>query len=201
MWRARGVFPGPRAFPRTRRLYIDRVRALLLLVPLLVPFRLAGQDAPHRPLHLTYRGFELRAPAAAFTARAHDLAAPQAAPLICNTSRRTAELMECGALVRDPADSAGFYLAAYLLEGRVAFLSFGDSGGTALLDRVRGELESRFGRAQTSRAGMWEWRTVGGREVVRLTWRARGGARWIYIALWDEPLMSRISRYVPRPAH
>jgi hypothetical protein len=107
--------------------------------------------------------------------------------------------MECGVQMRDPVDSVGFYVAAYVLEGRVAFLSFGDSGATALVARSQREMEARFGRPRAFRAGMWEWRS--GREVARLTWRGRGDARWIYIALWDEPLMDRIARYVPRRSH
>ena len=145
---------------------------------------------------LTYRGFALAAPYADFTRRARALAAPGADPLVCNTSRHTAQLMECGELIQDPADSTGFYLAAYMLEGRVAFLSFGDSGGAPLVERMQRDLVTRFGRPRGSRAGMWEWRS--GREWVRLSWRARGPARWIYVALWDESLMNRIGHYVPR---
>jgi hypothetical protein len=107
--------------------------------------------------------------------------------------------MECGVQMRDQVDSAGFYVAAYILEGRVAFLSFGDSGGTALVERAQREMEGRLGHPRASRAGMWEWRS--GREVARLTWRGRGVARWIYIALWDEPLMDRIAHYLPRRSH
>lgn len=148
---------------------------------------------------LTYRGFALAAPYGAFTDRARALAASDSAQLLCNTSRRTAQLMECGVQTFDPTDGAHYYVAAYLLEGRVAFLSFGDSGTTVLVDRAQHDLEAHFGRPRASRAGMWEWRS--GAQVARLTWRGRGGARWIYIALWDEPLMDRIQRYVPRRTH
>jgi hypothetical protein len=151
------------------------------------------------PDPLAYRGFVLAAPLGTFTARARALAASDSTPLLCNTSRRTAQLMECGVLTFDPADSTRFYVAAYVLEGKVAFLSFGDSGTTAVVDRAQRDLEAHFGRPRASRAGMWEWRS--GRQVARLTWRGRGGARWIYIALWDEPLMDRIQRYVPRRTH
>jgi hypothetical protein len=164
-----------------------------------LPALLASQTPPpDRPATLAYRGFALAATAAEFSARAQTLAVPAGASLICTTSRRTAQLMECGVPVRDPVDSAGFYVAAYVIEGRVAFLSFGDSGTATLVERTQRDLESRFGRPHASRAGMWEWRARGGHEVVRLTWRGRGAVRWIYIALWDEPLMDRISRYVPR---
>lgn len=164
----------------------------ILTLPLLFGAPALGSQS----LPLAYRGFVLAAPYGDFTARARLLAEPQTTPLVCNTSRRTAQLMECGAPIRDPADSARFYLAAYVLEGQVAFLSFGDSGSAPLVERLQRDLEGRFGRPHASRAGMWEWRS--GRQVVRLTWRGRGPARWIYVALWDEPLMNRIARYVPR---
>ncbi|MGH7537296.1 MAG: hypothetical protein ACREMF_01560 [Gemmatimonadales bacterium] len=172
------------------------MRAGLLLV---IPAIAWGQTPTHLPGPVTpvaYRGFVLAAPYADFTIRARALVAPNAAPLVCNTSRRTAQLMECGQWIRDPSDSAGFYLAAYVLEGRVAFLSFGDSGGAPLVARVQRDLTTRFGQPRATRGSMWEWRS--GREVVRLTWRGRGAARWFYIALWDEELMDRIARYVPR---
>jgi len=180
--------------------------ALLLILPSFAAAQVPPSASPAPPLstiregnaerELAYRGFSLAAPYAEFTLRARALAAPGTAPLVCNTSRRTAQLMECGALIRDPADSAEFYLAAYVLEGQVAFLSFGDSGGAPLVERVQRDLCSRFGRRHASRAGMWEWRA--GREFVRLTWRGRGPARWLYISLWDDGLMERIAGYVRR---
>jgi hypothetical protein len=180
---------------------------LILILPSLVAAQVPPSASPSPPVSVTtgegnaegefaYRGFSLAAPYAEFTLRARALAAPGTAPLVCNTSRRTAQLMECGELIRDPADSAEFYLAAYVLEGQVAFLSFGDSGGAPLVERVQRDLSSRFGRPHASRAGMWEWRA--GREFVRLTWRGRGPARWIYISLWDDGLMERIAGYVRR---
>jgi hypothetical protein len=155
--------------------------------------------AAQSPGPLTYRGFVLAAPYRAFTEHARVLEASDSARLLCNTSRRTAQLMECGVQTLDPTDSAHFYVAAYVLEGKVAFLSFGDSGTSALVGRAQRDMEAHFGRPRASRAGMWEWRS--GRQVARLTWRGRGSARWIYIALWDEPLMDRIQRYVPRRTH
>ena len=166
-----------------------RFAPLLLALPALLR---AQGGAPG----LSYRGFDLAAPYASFTTRARALLAPDADPLLCTTSRRTAQLMECGALIRDPSDSAGFYLAAYVLEGQVAFLSFGDSGDVTLVPRIQREMTARFGRARAPKPGMWEWRT--GRQRARLTWRGRGSARWIYISLWDEGVMDRISHYVGR---
>jgi len=180
---------------------------LLLVVPSLVAAQVPSAPSPSPPVSATtregttkaefaYRGFSLAAPYAEFTLRARALAVPGTAPLVCNTSRRTAQLMECGELIRDPADSAQFYLAAYILEGQVAFLSFGDSGGAPLVERAQRDLSRQFGRPHASRTGMWEWRA--GREFVRLTWRGRGPARWIYISLWDDGLMERIAGYVRR---
>jgi len=161
---------------------------------LLLPGVLAGQTAD--PAHLAYRGFALAAPFAEFTTRARTLLAPDAEPLLCTTSRRTAQLMECGATIRDPGDGAGFYVAAYVLEGQVAFLSFGDSGAAPLVARLQRDMTAHFGRPRRVKAGMWEWRA--GPQVARLTWRGRGSVRWTYIALWDEGVMNRISRYVGR---
>jgi len=180
---------------------------LLLILPSLVAAQVPPSVSPSPPESDTtkggnaetafaYRGFSLAAPYADFTLRAREVAAPGTAPLVCNTSRRTAQLMECGELIRDPADSAEFYLAAYVLEGQVTFLSFGDSGGAPLVERVQRDLRGRFGRPHASRTGMWEWRA--GREFVRLTWRGRGPARWVYISLWDGGLMDRIASYVHR---
>jgi hypothetical protein len=166
-----------------------RLVPLLLMLPTLLHAQGAGSG-------LSYRGFALAAPYADFTTRARALLAPDADPLLCTTSRRTAQLMECGALIRDPDDSAGFYLAAYVLEEQVAFLSFGDSGDATLITRVQREMTARFGRARAPKPGMWEWRA--GRQFARLTWRGRGSARWIYISLWDEGVMDRISHYVGR---
>jgi hypothetical protein len=178
-----------------------RIAPSILAGALWCPILLAQAPTPGpiRPDPLTLRGFSLTVPYRAFTKRARAVTASDSAPLLCNTSRRTAQLMECGVQMRDPTDGVGYYVAAYVLEGRVAFLSFGDSGTVTLVTRAQREMETRFGRPRASRAGMWEWRS--GREVARLTWRGRGDARWIYISMWDEPLMDRIARYVPRRSH
>lgn len=171
-----------------------------LLAALVVPALLSAQTATLPAVAtLNYRGFALAAPYADFLARAQTIAVPSASAVLCNTSRVTAQLMECGVSIRDPADSADLYLAAYVLEGRVAFLSFGDSGTAPLVTATQQDLVSRFGRPHGSRAGMWEWRTA--RERVRLTWVGRGSARWIYIALWDEGVMDRIAGYARRRTH
>lgn len=163
------------------------------------PALLAAQAAPLPAVApLNYRGFALAAPYADFLTRARTLAVPGVAgtAVVCNTSRRTAQLMECGVPIRDPADSAELYLAAYVLEGTIGFLSFGDSGTTPLVSAAQRDLVERFGAPQGSRTGMWEWRSA--RQHVRLTWRGRGTARWIYIALWDDEVMDRIATYARR---
>src|SRR5213083_433159 len=114
--------------------------------------------------------------------------------LRCNTSKKTAQLMECGVQIRDPSDSTNFYLSAYVIEGKVAMLSFGDSGGVRLVKRTQRDLLRHLGPAHATGVGTWEWKN--GRRVARLNWRGRGGARWIYINLADNDLMDGISRYV-----
>lgn len=168
----------------------------IFALPMLLGAPALRSQAPLPPSPLAYRGFALAAPYAEFSAHARSLTDSSSAALICNTSRQTAQLMECGVPILDPADGADFYLAAYVLEGQVAFLSFGDSGSAPLVEQLQRDLEGRFGKPHASRRGMWEWRSGG--EVARLTWRGRGPARWVYVAMWDEPLMNRIARYVPR---
>ena len=92
-----------------------------------------------------YRGFSPGRPYREFAERARALA--QRDTLRCNTSRKTAQLMECGVTIRDPSDSARFYLSAYVLEGKIAMVSLTDSGGPPLVQWARRDLSKRFGPA------------------------------------------------------
>ncbi|MFN2571490.1 MAG: hypothetical protein ABR537_07755 [Gemmatimonadales bacterium] len=143
----------------------------------------------------TYRGFTPGRSYREFAERARALA--QRDTLRCNTSRKTAQLMECGVLIRDPGDSARFYLSAYVLEGKIAMVSFTDSGGPPLVQWARRDLTNRFGPAQRRERSMLEW--TSGRRVARLNWRGAGNARWISITLRDDDVMDHISKYVQRP--
>ena len=144
----------------------------------------------------SYRGFTPGRSYQEFAERARALARRDT--LRCNTSRQTAQLMECGVMIRDPKDSARFYLSAYVLEGKVAMVSLTDSGGPRLVEWARRDLTSRFGPAHRRERSMLEWSS--GRRVVRLNWRGAGQARWISITLRDDEVMDGISRYVRRPA-
>jgi hypothetical protein len=161
------------------------------LLALAVPAAL-GAQAP--PRNAAYRGFTPGSAYREFAERARALAHRES--LVCNTSRNTAQLMECGVLIRDPSDSATFYLGAYVLEGKIALVSFGDSGSAALVDRLRRDLTTRFGPGKQTGYGTVEW--VYDRQVVRFNWRGRGTARWVYITLWDRDVMDRIGNYVRR---
>ena len=142
----------------------------------------------------TYRGFAPAVSYRDFAERARAVA--RRAPLTCNTSRRTAQLMECGVVIRDPNDSASFYLSAYILEGRVALLSFGDSGTTRLVERMQRELTARFGPPTVTGTGTWEWSA--GRQVARFNWRGRGARRWVFLEMRDGAILDSISKYLPR---
>jgi hypothetical protein len=189
--------PGP-GFPRPRRLTL-LAACLALLVAGAVPSRGlaqaagAGAAVPGATMQ-AYRGFLPGVAYREFAARAAALAADD--PLVCNTSRRTAQLMECGLLIRDPSDTATFYVSAYVLEGHVAMVSLGDSGGPALVERVSRELAARYGRGARTGTSSTEW--TYGRKVVRFNWRGRGDQRWVYITLEDRDVTDRISRYVRR---
>lgn len=171
------------------------------LFALLAPTLSLGQGAPPAATTATYRGFAPGAPYRDFAERARSLARQDV--LRCNTSRNTAQLMECGVVIRDPADGANFYLSAYVLEGKVAMVAFydsagfGDTRGVPLVDRTKRDVTRRFGRPRPIGKSGWEWRY--GRKVVRFSWRGRGTGRWVSITLTDNDVMDRISRYA-RPA-
>jgi len=168
------------------------------LVALLLPMQLAGQAAAPPP----YRGFTPGITYRAFVQQARALADNDV--LRCQTSPRTAQIMECAVLIRDPRDGARFYLSAHFIESDADMVAlydsagFGDGRGAALLDRTKRDLRHVFGRPHVLGAGAWQWRY--GRRVVRLSWRARGTARWVSITLTDGQVMDRISRYVRRAA-
>ncbi len=174
---------------------------------LVVPALLVGQTPPSparttpassarvAPLSPSYRGFTPGRSYQEFAERARALASRDT--LRCNTSRNTAQLMECGVMIRDPQDSAHFYLSAYVLEGRVAMVSLTDSGGPRLVEWARRDMTERFGPSHRRERSMLEW--ASGRRVVRLNWRGRANARWISITLRDDDVMDGIARYVKRP--
>jgi len=169
------------------------------LVLAALPALLAAQTRPHAdPAPLPpYRGFQAGVTAAAFTARARALTRAGSTPLVCNTSTHTAEVMECGVIIRDPDDGAEFYLSGHFIDGRADVVSFGDSGATDLVVRTQRELRARYGRPRPVGTASWEWRQ--GAQFVRLTWRARGDRRWIFVQLTDTDVMKGIRHYVPRP--
>jgi hypothetical protein len=160
-------------------------RGFLLL---LVPVALASQGAPP-----VYRGFATGMSYRNFAQQARGLSSPDA--LRCKTSTKTAKLMECGAMIRDPSDGARFRLSAYVIDETIAMVSFGDSGDARLLARTRRDLLRRFGPPR-SRPTSLEWRT--GRRVVSFSWRGRGSARWFYINLRDDRLLQGTSAYAKR---
>lgn len=179
-----------------------RVGFSVWLSSLVVPAILVGQTPPAAPaartapLSPSYRGFTPGRSYQEFAERARALASRDT--LRCNTSRNTAQLMECGVMIRDPEDSARFYLSAYVVEGKIAMVAFKDSGGPRLVERERRGMLARFGPSHRRERSMLEW--VSGRRVVRLNWR--GAAQWrvVSITLTDNDVMDGIARYIPARA-
>lgn len=168
--------------------------ALLLALPALLGAQ--AQPAPAAaPSLLPYRGFRPGMTEADFTTRARSLTRAGSTPLLCNTSTRTARVMECGVIIRDPDDGAEFYLSGHFIDGRADVVSFGDSGTTELVVRAQRELRARYGPPRPVGTAAWRWRQ--GNQFVGLTWRARGARRWIYIQLTDTDVMRGIDHYVP----
>jgi GNAT superfamily N-acetyltransferase len=152
---------------------------------------------PAIPSLPVYRGFTPGISYRAFVERARALADGDV--LRCQTSPRTAQVMECGVVIRGPGEAARCYLSAHFIEGNadvVAFYDsagFGDKRGVPLLDRTKKELTGLFGRPRPIGKSGWEWRY--GRRAVRFNWRGRGTARWVSITLMDKDVMDRIARY------
>lgn len=165
------------------------------LLPALLLLQAAAAAAPASTP--SYRGFTPGRPYQEFATRARQLAGRDA--LRCNTSKQTAQLMECGVPIRDPRDSAQFYLSAYVLEGKVAMVSLFDSSATAgrrLVERTQRDLVARFGAPHRRERSMYEW--TSGRRIVRLNWRGAGQWRVISITMTDRDVMDRIGAYVNR---
>jgi hypothetical protein len=172
----------------------------LLTLPRTAAAQAAAAPAGSPPVVApSYRGFVAGATYREFAQRARALQRSVRDPLVCTTSRRTAQLMECRVAIRDTTDSAAFELAAHFIDGRAGFISFGDSGGPALVQRMQDELRHLLGAPTSEARGTWEWRAD--RRFVRLNWRGRGEARWVYLTLTDLDVLDEVRRYVtPAPA-
>ncbi len=159
----------------------------LALCALVAPLALAAQAtarppaSPAPPAPPAYRGFTPGISYRAFIERARALA--DSDMVRCQTSSHTAQLMECGVVIRDPSDVARFYLSGHFVEGNADVVAlydsagFGDARGVPLVNRTKKDL-TRYGR-----------------KLVRFNWRGRGTARWISVTLIDRDVMDRIGRY------
>ncbi len=179
-----------------------RIALLMVLWPAAVAGQATPSTAPAPPTPPPYRGFTPGLDYRAFVERARALA--DGDQLRCQTSPRTAQVMECAVPIRDPADGARFYLSAHFIESNadmVAFYDsagFGNTRGVALVDHTKRDLTRVFGRPHALGKAAWQWRY--GRRVIRLSWRGRGTARWVSITLTDGAVMDRIARYVKTDA-
>ena len=132
-----------------------------------------------------------------FATQARAIAQSNRDVLACQTMQRTAQVMDCAVRVRDPVDSARFYLSANVIEGRISVISLFDSGSVALLKRRQADLRKQLGPPQRRERSMWEWSR--GRRFIRLNWRGARDWRVVSITLNDRDVMDRIARYRPPP--
>src|SRR5256712_5314157 len=159
----------------------------------------APAPAPARPpvAAPTYRGFTPGISYRDFLERARPLADSDF--VRCQTSPHTAQVMECGVVIRGPNDAARFYLSAHFIEGNadvVAFYDsagFGDKRGVPLVDRTKKELTRLFGRPHPIGKSGWEWRY--GRRARPVHLRGRGAGPWGGLTLMDKDVMDPIARY------
>ena len=149
------------------------------------------------PRPFAYRGFTPGMSYRDFSAQARALAPTKDDILACQTMRQSAQVMDCGVRMRDPVDSARFYLSANVIEGRTSVISFVDSGKVALVRRTQDDVRRHLGLPQRRERSMWEW--TKGRRFIRLNWRGGRGWRVISITLNDRDVMDRIARYLPKP--
>ncbi|HYU30480.1 MAG TPA: hypothetical protein VEK83_15730 [Gemmatimonadales bacterium] len=154
--------------------------------------------AASAPRPFAYRGFSPGMSYRDFAAQARALAQSHNDILACQTMRQTAQVMDCGVRVRDPVDSARFYLSANVIEGLASVISFLDSGKVALVGRTQDDLRRHLGVPQRRERSMWEW--TKGRRFIRLNWRGGRGWRVISITLNDRDVLARIARYRPHPS-
>ncbi len=155
------------------------------------------QAPPSAPRPFAYRGFAPGMSYRDFSAQARALAPTKDDILACQTMRQSAQVMDCGVRMRDPVDSARFYLSANVIEGRTSVISFVDSGKVALVRRTQDDVRRHLGLPQRRERSMWEW--TKGRRFIRLNWRGGRGWRVISITLNDRDVMDRIARYLPKP--
>jgi len=168
------------------------------MTPLLLPLLLLqaappAAPAPARPF--AYRGFAPGMPYRDFATQARAMPQSSKDILACQTMHQTAQVMDCGVPVRDPIDSARFYLSANVIEGRTSVISFVDSGKVALVRRTQDDMRQRLGAPQRKERSMWEW--TKGRRFIRLNWRGASDWRKISITLNDLDVMDRIAHYRP----
>jgi len=158
--------------------------AILLLVLLQAP---QGATAPPRPF--AYRGFAPGMAYRDFASRARSIAQGDSDILACQTMHNTAQVMDCGVRVRDPVDSARFYLSANVIESRTSVIAFVDSGKVALVRRTQDEHAQAPRYAAAPRAqhvGMDQGATVHPAQLAgRPEWRV------ISITLNDRDVLAR----------
>src|SRR5258706_3593078 len=155
------------------------------------------QAPPSAPRPFAYRGFTPGMSYRDFSAQARAFAKTKDDILACQTMRQSAQVMDCGVRMRDPVDSARFYLSANVIEGRTSVISFVDSGKVALVRRTQDDVRRHLGLPQRRERSMWEW--TKGRRFIRLNWRGGRGMRGISITLHDRDVMDPITRSLPKP--
>lgn len=162
---------------------------ILLLCSLPLGFA-SAQSASTAPL--TYNGLEPGLQLTAFLERSDTLVPREA--VLCQTSPRTAAIMECGAeLTRD--DGRQLYLAIQVIGGTVSMVSLTDGGREGTAAYWQEHLRAEFGQGTATRRNMIQW--VRGDTVARLTWRGRGDGERVSLTITHDPTMARITEYLP----
>src|SRR5207248_11501438 len=119
--RVRRSAPGPLCF----RAFFWAMIPARGAVPAPLPPAQPAAPAAAPALPPPFRGFTPGIGYRAFVQQARALADNDV--LRCQTSPRTAQIMECAVLIRDPRDGARFYLSAHFIESDADMVALYDS--------------------------------------------------------------------------
>lgn len=141
---------------------------------------------------LDYLGLEPGVQLAAFLEQLGTVASRDA--VVCQTSPRTAHIMECGVPISDPAGH-NVYLSLHSIGGTVAMVAVTDEGGARLIEAWRDRLRAQFGDGTATRRHMVQW--VHGDTVARLTWRGTAERQRVSLTIAHDPTIAKINDYLP----
>ena len=132
---------------------------------------------------LEFLGFRAGAPLADVAAHLDELGGGD---LRCDRSRADARVQECRAQLVDPEDGSPLDLWLSAIDSTAAVLTLSSELAPEALDRIRADLERRFGRVGArAQNQQWMMQWVRRGTMMRLTWRVQQGDELASVSLID----------------